>query len=256
MASPLPRPDGAPAPRQTALRLLPLAAIALGLAAVFAFDLDRYLSFEALSERRETLLAWRDRHFALALAAFVAAYVAMTALSVPGAVWMTVGGGFLFGAPLATALVVLGATAGATLIFLAARYALADWLRAKAGPAIRRMEAGFSRNALSYMLVLRLVPLFPFWLVNLVPAFLGVRLRDFVLGTLLGIVPGTFVFAAVGSGLGAVFDAGAEPDLAILFEPAILLPIVGLAVLALIPVGYRRWRAGRCDGGPAGGDAP
>jgi uncharacterized membrane protein YdjX (TVP38/TMEM64 family) len=112
-------------------------------------------------------------------------------------------------------------------------------LRAKAGPAMRRMEDGFRENALSYLLVLRLVPLFPFWLVNLVPAFLGVPLRTFVIGTFVGIIPGSVVYCLVGSGLGSVFDAGETPDLGIIFEPEILAPIIGLAVLSVIPVVYK-----------------
>jgi len=113
-------------------------------------------------------------------------------------------------------------------------------LRRRAGPWISRLEAGFQENALSYLLVLRLVPLFPFWLVNLVPAFLGVPLTTYVLGTFVGIIPGSFVYASVGNGLGSVFDAGGAPDLTIIFEPEILLPIIGLSLLALIPVAYKK----------------
>jgi uncharacterized membrane protein YdjX (TVP38/TMEM64 family) len=173
---------------------------------------------------------------------FVAIYVLVVAFSLPGAVWMTIGGGFVFGAASAAVYVIVAATLGASAIFLVARYALGDVLRAKAGPAMRRMEAGFRENALSYLLVLRLVPLFPFWLVNLVPAFLGVPLRTFVIGTFVGIIPGSVVYCLVGNGLGAVFDAGETPDLGIIFEPEILAPIVGLAVLSVVPVVYKRLR--------------
>ena len=110
---------------------------------------------------------------------------------------------------------------------------------------VRRMEEGFRRNALSYLLVLRLVPLFPFWMVNLVPAFLGVNLRTYLIGTFLGIIPGGFVYASVGNGLGAVFDAGGTPDLGIIFEPEILIPIIGLALLSLLPIAYRMVRKAR-----------
>ncbi len=118
----------------------------------------------------------------------------------------------------------------------------AKGLRRRAGPWIGRLEAGFRENALSYLLVLRLVPLFPFWLVNLVPAFLGVPLTTYALGTFVGIIPGSFVYASVGNGLGAVFDAGGTPDLTIIFEPEILLPIIGLSLLALIPVVYKKFK--------------
>lgn len=221
-------------------RLLPLAVVAGGFVAFFAFGWNEYLSFETLREHRQALLAWRQDHYAVAALTFVAVYVLVVAFSLPGAVWMTIGGGFVFGTASATIYVVVAATLGASAIFLAARYALGDVLRAKAGPAMRRMEAGFRENALSYLLVLRLVPLFPFWLVNLVPAFLGVPLRTFVIGTFVGIIPGSVVYCLVGNGLGAVFDAGEKPDLGIIFEPEILAPIVGLAVLSVVPVVYKR----------------
>jgi uncharacterized membrane protein YdjX (TVP38/TMEM64 family) len=227
------------------LRILPLVVIGGGFVAFFAFGWNEYLSFEALREHRQALLAWRHDHYALAALTFVGIYVLVVTFSLPGAVWMTIGGGFLFGAASASIYVVAAATVGAAAIFLAARYALGDMLRAKAGPAMRRMEDGFRENALSYLLVLRLVPLFPFWLVNLVPAFLGVPLRTFVIGTFIGIIPGSVVYCLVGNGLGAVFDSGETPDLGIIFEPEILAPIIGLAVLSVVPVLYKRLKRGR-----------
>ena len=207
-------------------------------------SLDADLSFAALSEDRQALLSWYEDNTLRLVGGFLALYVLVVAFSVPGAVWMTIGGGFLFGLALGTALVVAAATVGAVAVFLVARYAFGDYLRSKAGSAMRKMETGFRENALSYLLVLRLVPLFPFWLVNLVPAFLGVPLRTFVIGTFFGIIPGSFVFVSVGNGLGAVFDAGGTPDLGTIFEPEFLAPIVGLAVLALIPVAYKRFKGG------------
>jgi uncharacterized membrane protein YdjX (TVP38/TMEM64 family) len=139
---------------------------------------------------------------------------------------------------------VIAATIGATLLFLAARTALGDVLRAKAGPGLRKLEDGFKRDALSYLLVLRLVPAFPFFLVNLAPAFLGVSLRTYLIGTFFGIMPGTFVFASVGAGLGAVFDRGERPDLSIILSPPVLLPLLALAALALVPVIWNRFKKG------------
>ncbi|MGE5147849.1 MAG: TVP38/TMEM64 family protein, partial [Candidatus Eiseniibacteriota bacterium] len=110
---------------------------------------------------------------------------------------------------------------------------------------LQRMEEGFRRNALSYLLVLRLIPVFPFWLVNLVPAFLNVPLRVYVLGTFLGIIPGTAVFASIGNGLGALLADCRKPDVGVVFQPMILLPLLGLAVLALLPALFKRWRARR-----------
>ena len=228
-------------------RLAPLALLLIAIGAFFALGLHHYLSFEALRQHREELLALVEQRPLLASLGFMGLYAAVIALSVPGGAILTIAGGFLFGIVPGTLLVLVGATIGATIVFLIARTALGDALRAKAGPRIRRMEEGFRRDALSYLLVLRLIPIFPFWLVNIVPAFLGVPLRTYVLGTFVGIIPGGFVYASVGNGLGAVFDAGGTPDLGIIFEPAILLPIVGLAVLALLPIVYRRFKARRTE---------
>lgn len=227
-------------------RLLPLV-IVLGLIALaFGLDLDERLSFEALRANRAALLALVAERPVLTALGFVTIYAAVVALSLPGALILTLAGGFLFGTALATVLVVIGATLGACAIFLIARSALGDLLRAKAGPWLGRMEAGFRRDALSYLLVLRLIPIFPFWLVNLVPAFLGVPLSTFALATLVGIIPGSLVYASVGAGLGAVFEQGGTPDLGLVLEPEILLPLLGLALLALLPVAYKRW-AGRAS---------
>lgn len=223
-------------------RFLPLLVIAAGIGAVFALDLDRYLSFSALAENRQQLQALVAENYALAALVYAAVYAVAVALSVPGALILTLTGGFLFGLVAGTALTVLGASVGAIAIFLVARTALGDTLRAKAGPFVQKLEAGFRENALSYLLVLRLVPLFPFWLVNLVPAFLGVPLSTYALATVLGIIPGTFVYISVGNGLGAVFDAGGTPDLSLVTKPEILLPILGLALLSLVPVAYKRFK--------------
>lgn len=236
------RSDVAAAPERTSAvrRFAPLAVLVLAVVLAFVFDLDRFVSLDTLSENRERLVSYVDRHAVLAALTYVGLYATVVALSIPGASVMTVAGGFLFGTWLGTALVVTGATAGATVVFLIARTALGDFLRAKAGPRIKRMEAGFRNDAFNYLLVLRLIPIFPFWLVNIVPAFLGVPLGTYALATFLGIIPGSFVFAGVGNGLGAVLEAGGKPDLGLLFEPEVLLPIAGLALLAILPVAYRK----------------
>jgi uncharacterized membrane protein YdjX (TVP38/TMEM64 family) len=223
-------------------RFAPLVVLLAAIAAFFALGLHQYLSFETLQHNREALLGFVGQHPWLAPLLFIAVYAAVIALSVPGGAVLTIAGGFLFSTIPATLYVVVGATAGATIVFLIAKTALGDWLRARAGPRIRRMEQGFHENAFSYLLVLRLIPLFPFWLVNIVPAFLGVGLGTYVVATFIGIIPGSFVYASVGNGLGAVFDSGQTPDLGIIFEPAIIIPILGLAVLALLPIAYRKFR--------------
>jgi uncharacterized membrane protein YdjX (TVP38/TMEM64 family) len=233
-------PASRPATSRGIGRFVPLAVLAAGLVAFFALGLHRYVSFSALSEHRDTLLALVERNAVLAPLAFIAVYALAVAFSIPGAAVLTIAGGFLFGTLAGGLYVVVGATAGAVGVFLAARTALGDGLRRRAGPWMGRLEAGFRENALSYLLVLRLVPLFPFWLVNLVPAFLGVPLGTYALGTFFGIIPGSFVYASVGNGLGAVFETGGTPDLRIIFKPEILLPIAGLSLLALVPVIYKR----------------
>lgn len=226
-------------------RLAPILVLVAGLAAFFALGLDDYLSLDALKANRQALAAWVSDAGALAYVAYAAVYAALIAFSVPAGALMTIAGGFLFGPWLGGALTVIAATVGATALFLAARYAFADLLRQRAGSAVRKMEAGFRENALSYMLFLRLIPAFPFVLVNLVPAFLGVRLGTYVLGTAIGIVPGTLVYASLGDGFSAIVEAGGDIDLGIIFEPRFLLPVLGLAVLALLPVFYRKLKRRR-----------
>jgi uncharacterized membrane protein YdjX (TVP38/TMEM64 family) len=167
------------------------------------------------------------------------------AFSLPGATILTIAGGFLFGSVWGTVLVIVSATLGATVLFSIARTTLGDVLRAKTRAWLPRLEAGFQKHALSYLLVLRLVPIFPFFIINLVPAFLGVPLSTFILGTFLGIIPGTFVYATVGAGLGSVFDAGGTFSLRGVLTPQIVIALVGLAVLAMIPVVYKKLTAQR-----------
>ncbi len=245
--------DGAPARARLPLarRLVPLAVLLAVLAAALVLRPDRYLSFEQLAAHREWLLAEVARLGLIAPVLFLLLYASATGLSIPGATVLTLAGGFLFGTLAGTAIVVVGATLGAVIIFLVARTAFGDVLRARAGPFIRKLEAGFRANALSYLLVLRLVPLFPFWLVNLVPAFLGVRLSTFVIGTFIGIIPGAVVYASLGSGLGALIEHGERPDLGVIFEPRVLTPLVGLAILALLPVAYKWLHQRRTPAGSA-----
>lgn len=246
------RTAAAPPPGRRCLlrpsRLLLLAAFIGGGLALWLSGAADILSFESLREHRHDLQAWVADHGALAAAGFMAAYCVGVAFSLPGAAWMTIAGGFLFGTAAGAAYAVVGATAGAVILFLLARTVFREAWAARAGGSLARMEAGFRRDAFSYLLVLRLVPLFPFWLVNLVPALLGVRLAPYTMATAIGIVPGAVVYAGVGNGLDAVFARGGTPDLSIIQSPEVLAPLLGLALLALVPVAYKRWRA-RHDGG-------
>ena len=186
-------------------------------AVVIILDLEKFYSFEVLKDNRELVLSWYDKHPSIAISIFFVLYVLVVVLSLPGAVWLSIVAGFLMGTWVATSLVVFAATLGALGIFFIARYLLTDFFRKKTGSFIRKMEAGFQENELSYILALRLVPVFPFWLVNIVPALFGVSVRTFVVGTFIGIIPGTAVFCSIGNGLGALLDQGfgslnAKPD--------------------------------------------
>jgi uncharacterized membrane protein YdjX (TVP38/TMEM64 family) len=233
--------ETSPQNRISARRLLPLGLLVAAGLAFLAIGGGRYLSFAALAENRDWLCGLVQSWGVVAGLLYIAVYAGLVALSVPGAAVLTIAGGFLFGTWLGTLCAVVGATLGATGIFLATRAGLGG-LAQRAGPLVGRLEAGFRADAFNYLLVLRLVFIVPFWLVNLVPALVGVRLPTFMLATFLGIIPGTFVYASFGNGLG---DVVGEPGLGVLLRPSVIGPIIGLVILALVPVGYKRWRTKR-----------
>lgn len=232
----------APPKKRSIFRFAPLVLIVALLIGFFAADLDHYLSFKALKYHHEWLIALVADHPLASAGLFVCLYALSTAASVPGASLLTIAGGFLFGTVLGGSLAVIGATVGAVAVYLAARTAFGDVLRERLpGSALDRLRSGFTENAFPYLLSLRLIPLFPFWLVNLAPALLGVGLRTFTIATAIGIIPGTFVYASVGGGLGATLAMGDEPDFGIIFHPQILLPLVALGLLSLVPIVWRRF---------------
>ena len=231
--------DTPPTNEKSALvKNLPLIAIAV-VAVVGAFTLKDYLSFDTLRDNREALLSFRDSNFAVMAGLFVLAYVAIVAFSLPGAAVASVTGGFLFGLGLGTTFNVLAATIGAAAIFLAARAGLGANLSAKLDAsegAVKKLKSGLKDNEISVLFLLRLVPAVPFFVANLLPALVGVKFRNFLLTTALGIIPGALVFTWIGVGLGEVFDRGESPDLSLLWEPQIIAPILGLCVLAALPI--------------------
>lgn len=240
-------PDTALPPARNGLAAkLPFLAI-LAVAALGAFLLRDQLTFDALAQNRESLLAFRDANYALAVLAFMAAYVAIVAFSLPGATIATLTGGFLFGTFPGVLFNVTAATLGAIAIFTAARTGFGARFSARLegqGGAVARLQQGLRENEWSVLLMMRLVPAVPFFLANLIPAFLGVSTFRFALTTFLGIIPGGLVFTSVGAGLGQVFAAGGTPDLGVIFEPHILLPILGLAALSALPMVLKRLRRG------------
>mgnify|MGYP000036760390 CR=1 FL=1 len=233
--------QAAPARRGVMGRVALVGVLALALLAAWQFGLFDYLNFEALRAQREDLSAFVAANRVLAFAAFVAVYVLVTALAFPGAFWVTILGGYLFGLAGGAIATTIGATLGATALFVIARYLLADTLRARAGPFLKRLEAGFQENAVSYLLTLRLVPIVPFFIANVAPAFLGARLATFVWTTAVGIIPGVIAYTWIGAGLGAAFDAGQAPDLAA-FARELAPAFIALALLAIAPAIYRRFK--------------
>ncbi|MGZ8299577.1 MAG: TVP38/TMEM64 family protein [Rhodoplanes sp.] len=228
---------------------------------VFATGLHRELSLATLIRHRAAIDAFVAERPLAAFLGFVALYIGVVALSVPGAALLTVSGGLLFG-PLAGGLgAFIGATTGASLIFFIGRSALGGWLVKRAGPFAEKLADGFRRGAFSYLLFLRLVPLFPFWLVNIAPALFGVRFAVFVGATALGIIPLTFAFALFGAGLDsaiaaqasayqACLAAGHEPcridfDLRLALTPELIAALAAVGVVALVPLAVKRWRAAR-----------
>jgi uncharacterized membrane protein YdjX (TVP38/TMEM64 family) len=229
----------------TPRRIVPLAVIVCGFIAFFAFGLDSYVTFDSLKQNRDWLLGQVSEHRMTTVLAFIAIYAAIAAFSVPGATVASITGGFLFGLWFGTAWNVIAATVGATLLFLAARTVFGDILHRKAGPWLKKLEVGFQENAFNYLLALRLVPAFPFFVVNLVPAFLNVRLSTFVVTTFIGIIPGAFVYTSVGVGLGSVFDSGEDFSVSSVLTPEIITAMLGLVALSLLPVAYKIWQAKR-----------
>lgn len=229
------------------LRYLPLILVLL-VAVAGALTLGDALSFDALRDNRERLMAFRDANFIGLTLSFVAIYVLIVAFSLPGAAVASVSGGFLFGLALGTALNVVAATLGAAAIFLVVRWGPGAALSARieAGEGrMQRLRAGLREHEVSVLLLLRLVPVVPFFVANLLPALVGVRFGNFLWTTALGIVPGALVFTWIGVGLGEVFARGERPDLTLIWEPYILGPILGLCLLAALPIVVKALRGGR-----------
>src|ERR1700730_18567719 len=245
-------------------RLVPVAVVVLVMAVVFAMGWHRFLSLETLVRHRAAIEGFVAARYGLAIAAFIAIYVAAVGLSIPGAVILTIQGGVLFGWLGGALPGLLGAPSGAPIVFLIARGACGEAILRRAGPLAEKLAHGFRADAFHYLLFLRLVPVFPFWLVNLAPAVVGVRPTTFVLATALGIIPGTFAFALVGAGLDSVMlaqesayraclaggNAGCRLDFALsaVVTPQLVAALVALGIVALIPVAVRKWRA-RADVG-------
>ncbi len=230
-------------------RLIPVLVVVALLVALFVSGLHRQISFESLQAHHSELGALVEGNLALAVVVYVLAYAFLTGISFPAASLVTLLGGFLFGWLLGTILTVVAATAGATAVFLVARTSFGEALWERVKPFAGRMEEGFRDGEFNYLLFLRLLPVFPFWVVNLLPAFLGVKTGMYMLTTFIGIIPGTTVYNVIGDGLGEVFESGGEFSLENAVSTEIVLGLAGLAVIALVPVAARKLKARRQDSG-------
>jgi uncharacterized membrane protein YdjX (TVP38/TMEM64 family) len=261
------RASGESCLRSRLRRFAPVVVVLVAMLVVFASGAYRHLSLETLVRHRMAIDAFIDHHMLAALGAFVAIYITVVALSIPGALCLTVTSGILFGTLAGGVASVIGATAGATVIFLVAKSACGESLVRRAGPLACKLADGFRADAFNYLLFLRLVPAFPFFLVNLVPAIAGVKLRTFTGATALGIVPATFAFAFLGSGLDSVLAVKEGPyraclasgrtecpipfDIGAIVTPQLLAAFAALGALALVPVLVKRLRARHARSSPA-----
>ncbi|WP_099050736.1 TVP38/TMEM64 family protein [Pararhizobium polonicum] len=241
-----------------ALRIMPLVLFALGLAVAYGLGWHRYLTLTWLADQREVLLDMVARYPLKSAALFFIVYVAVVALSVPAATVLTIFAGFLFGWLTGGIIVLAAATAGSCILFAGARTVFGDILRRRAGPFLCRFSEGFNRNAFSYLLVLRLAPVFPFFVVNIAPAFFGVSMRTFVLATVIGIIPATFVYSWLGCGfeqvIGDVAKEGRPLRLADCLTPELTLAFTALAVIAALPLLVQFVREKRQAAGDGGKD--
>lgn len=226
-------------------RFGPLAVIVILFVAAFASGLTERLSLEALRESGAQLQAFAREKPLQAAAIYLAIYVGSVAVSLPGALILSLTGGFLFGPVGGGFGAVTGASLGSTITFLVFRTAFGDALRRKPGALLTRIEEGFRGDAFNYLLTLRLIPAFPLLVVNVAAGLMNIRVRTFMLASVLGMIPSSFVYAGIGAGLGHLFAQGGPVTLETLFSPRIYLPIIGMGVLAFLPPLWRHWRRRR-----------
>ena len=226
-------------------KFLPLIVIVILSLIAWYFGLYKYFSFEKIREHLQVIELYVHAHQILSVLIFAGLYVIVVVLSLPVATFMTITAGILFGQILGTSCVVISATIGATLLFISTKMASSGLMQKKAGPWIKKMQAGFKENALSYLLTLRLIPLFPFFAINIVAALLQIPLRTFFFGTLFGIIPGSFVYVSIGVALQDVIKQPNFSAYSIAVQPKILIALTGLGILSLLPVLYKRFHQNR-----------
>ncbi len=210
--------------------------VAALVAAFFIFDLGRFLTLESLKANRIALRSYYEDHSFLMAGGFILLYIAQTALSLPGAAILSLAAGAVFGAVMGTVYVNIGATIGASMAFLVARYLFHDVIQNKFGPRLEKINTELETRGFNYLLFLRLVPVFPFFLINLGAGLTKIPLRTFFFGTMIGIIPGSFVFCNAGASLAAINSVSEVAS------PRVLGSFALLGVFALIPALYQKMR--------------
>lgn len=223
------------------LRYLPLLVIVVVFGLFVWLEGYKLFDLELIQHYHLRIKEKLNEHFFLYVLGFSGLYAFSTAISFPGATLLSLLGGYFFGTFYGGLAILCGATTGACLLFLAAKLAFSDFLRAKVAPYIKRFQEGFHENEVSYLLILRLAPLFPFFVVNLVPAFLNVRFKVYALTTFFGIMPACFIYAGLGAAVENLFELE-RLDLSFFSRPGIWMPLAGLILLAFLPVVYRQWK--------------
>ena len=226
-------------------KFLPIVILVLGIVVFFALGGHHYLSLEVIKNNYQSLVDFTNDNFITGCLIFSIVYILVVAFSIPGASVMTLVGGFLFGVYVGSVLVVLSATIGAVIVYLAVKSAIGDILKSKAKGNIEKMRNGFENDAFNYLLSIRLIPIFPFFIINIACGMLGVKLKDFFLATLIGIIPGSVIYVWVGTGLGFALKQGEDLNLGIIFQPQFILPIIALALLSLVPIIYKKYRSAK-----------
>ena len=248
-----------PPPSSAIKRWAPVVVLVGAMVFAFANGWHEHFTLSSLIMNREMLLAYVNENFTLTALTFATMYIVAVALSFPGASLITIASGFIFGWAYGGVITAFAATIGAAIIFSVASTSFGTTLREKAGSRMDKLAKGFEENAFSYLLFLRLVPLFPFWLINLAPAFFNVRLGTYILATFIGILPGTFAYALLGEGLDSLVAAQeqanpgcaamgtCEIDLKAAITPEIIFAMAGLAIVSLVPILVQRHRAKKRD---------
>jgi uncharacterized membrane protein YdjX (TVP38/TMEM64 family) len=230
-------------------RFIPLIIIAVIIIAAIKFNIMHYLNFASLQQHHAQLALYVQNHYFLSISVFCICYIVLVTASIPGASIFSLLAGFLFGSIIGTSLVVTSATIGATLLVIAVKLAFGESVAAKIGSKVKFMETNFKQNAFYYLLSLRFLPILPFWLINLAAGIFNIKLRDFILATFLGIIPGTFVYVNIGSSLTSVFaQNSSEFKLSSLISPQILLALTLLGIISFIPVIVKSLKKGKTRG--------